>query len=91
MVILLIIFIINRGSDFRLSFTELGGLRALTSVPLMALTASAPPETQDFIVQSLHLTSPVVVSRTLDRPNIFFSMSRSFGLEVSGAIIMCAW
>ena len=46
-----IIFTINRGSDFRLSFAELGRLRALTSVPFMALTASAPPETQDFIVQ----------------------------------------
>ena len=76
----------NRGSNFRSSFAELGGLRALTDVPFLALTASAPPEIEDLIVQSLHLRSPVIVSRTLDRPNIFFSMSKSFGLEVSGFI-----
>ena len=75
----------NRGSNFRSSFAELGGLRALTDVPFIALTALAPPEI-DLIVQSLHLRSPVIVSRTLDQPNIFFSMSKSFGLEVSGFI-----
>ena len=45
---------IYRGSNFRSSFAELGGLRALTNVQFLALTASAPPEI-DFIVQSQDL------------------------------------
>ena len=32
-----------RGTDFRWSFSKLGGLRALTNAPFMALTATAPP------------------------------------------------
>ena len=39
----------------------------------MALTATASPETQEFIVKSLHLVRPVVVSQRLDRPNIYLS------------------
>ena len=39
----------------------------------MALTATASPETQDAIVNSLHLVHPVIVSQPLDRPNIYLS------------------
>ena len=72
-----------RGSDFRTSFKKIGGLRALTGVPFMALSASAPPPVVKSIVEALHLKSPVHVFHSLDRPNIFLSYAVSKGLAVS--------
>ena len=64
MIIMLYIYIyiyiyIYRGSDFRTSFKNIGGLRALVDVPFMALSASAPPSVAETIRDSLHLKSPV--------------------------------
>ena len=50
------------GSDFRTSFSLLGGLRALTDAPFIGMTASAPTEVERIIVDSLHLHDPVLVS-----------------------------
>ena len=72
-----------RGSDFRTAFKKLGGLRALTSVPFITLSASAPALIAKDIEASLHLKTPVYISLNLDRPNIFFSYSKSKGLVVS--------
>ena len=72
-----------RGSDFRTSFNSIGGLRALTDVPFMALSASAPPLVAKTIVDSLHLKSPIQICHSLDRPNIFISYAMSKGLTVS--------
>ena len=71
-----------RGSDLRQAFSRIGGLRALTSVPFMALTASAPPTIQAEICSSLHFYHPVVVTRPLDRANIYLSVSKSSGVKV---------
>lgn len=75
--------LVYRGSDFRVSFKSIGGLRALTDVPFMALSASAPPLVAKSIEESLHLKSPVHISHSLDRPNIFFSYAKSKGVAVS--------
>lgn len=72
-----------RGADFRTSFKHLGGLRALAPVPFMALSASAPPLIAKDIEESLHMKSPVHISHSLNRPNIFFTYSKSVGLAVS--------
>ena len=74
---------VNRGCDFRTSFSKIGNLRALTKVPFMALTATASQDTQTIIMQSLKLVQPVVVSLCLDRPNIFLSVSTVQSLCVS--------
>ena len=66
-----------------MAFKKLGGLRALTSVPFMALTATASPKTQSDIMESLGLRKPVVVSGPLNRPNIFLSAGPMSGLCVS--------
>ena len=55
----------------------------MTDVPFIALTASAPLHVKEIIIESLHLKSPAIVCHTLDRPNIFLSMSKSTTLEVS--------
>lgn len=75
---------VNRGKDFRKSFSDIGGLRALTGrVPFIALTASATVDTQHKIVSSLNMNSPVVISRNLDRVNIFLSVARASSICVS--------
>ena len=61
----------------------MGGLRALTDVPFIALSASTPPTVQSEIIRSLQLLSPVVVSCDLNRPNIFFSASPIKSLSIS--------
>ena len=72
-----------RGSDFRTAFTKIGGIRPLTIAPFMALSASASNGMMETIKQSLQLNDPVVVSRSLDRPNIFISARKSLGMDVS--------
>ena len=75
--------IIFRRTDFRPSFDKLGSLRAIIKSPFMALTATASQSTYDSIIESLHLDHPVTVSRSLNRPNIFFSVSQLKSLKVS--------
>ena len=70
------------------AFTKLGGLRAVTSAPSMVLTATASPETQQFICQSLQLVNPHVVSCLLNQPTIYFSASISKGFRVSTCMNM---
>lgn len=79
---LVLVCTLNRGDNFRPSFSLLGGLRALVKAPFMALTASAPPSVQSEISSSLFLVHPVVVSRNLDRRNIFLSASPIKSLNV---------
>ena len=71
-----------RGKDFRRSFSQLGGLRALNRAPFMALTASAPPDVEEIIHSSLHLSDAVVISQPLNRSNIFLSSSKHLGVKV---------
>ena len=74
---------IFRGAEFRKAFKCIGELRALVDVPFMALTASAPPIVESDIIRTLHLTSHVTVSCSLDRPNIYLSASPVCMLNVS--------
>ncbi len=50
-----------RGEKFRTAFQNLGGLRALTSAPFVALTASAPPHIEAELISSLELNHPAEV------------------------------
>ena len=77
-----------RGRDFRTAFTRIGGLRALTDAPFMALTALAPPNIESAIVETLQLKNAAVVSRQLDRSNI--AACRCKSLNVSSVLLaMC--
>ena len=72
-----------RGKDFRTAFSKLGGLRALTNAPFMALTATANEEMQASIEESLNMAEPVVISRSVDRPNVYYSASTIKSIDVS--------
>ena len=46
------LYVFDRGQDFRKSFKMIGGLRALLYAPFMALSASAPPDVEAEIGQT---------------------------------------
>ena len=79
------------GKDFRKDFKRVGEIRALVDVPFMALTASAPPQVQADITNTLHLCSPVSVSCCLDRPNVYISASPITSLNVSDINVINQW
>ncbi len=63
------------GHDFRREYTALGQLRELfPKVPLLALTATADPQTQKDIVQVLGLQSAELFTTSFDRPNIRYTV-----------------
>ena len=72
-----------RGQDFRKAFSHIGDIRALTHAPVMSLTASAPPSIESDVLKSLHMTNPVMIKHGLDRPNIFYSVAKKAGINVS--------
>ena len=72
-----------RGTKFRRAFSPIGELRGLTKAPFMSLTASAPPAVESELVRSVHLDNLVFVRKSLDRPNIFYSVGKKSVLTVS--------
>ncbi|MBT8048209.1 MAG: DNA helicase RecQ [Xanthomonadales bacterium] len=59
------------GHDFRPEYAELGGLRAhFPDTPLIALTATADPQTREDIVNVLGLQDAQRFITSFDRPNI---------------------
>ena len=73
-----------RGPTFRTAFQKLGWLRAITKVPIMALTASAPPAFERENVNSLALDNTVVVREQLNRPNIYNSVGKKLSVYYVG-------
>lgn len=55
----------------------------MTTAHFMALTALALPEIEATVIDSLHLREPIVVTRQLDRRNIYLSTCKSVGLKVN--------
>ena len=76
-----------RGSNFRTAFKKLGGLRAITKAPFMALSASALPAFERDIVTSLVLANPVTVKQRLNRPNICISVGKKLAVTVSLSLL----
>ncbi len=63
------------GHDFRPEYAALGALREhLPGVPLIALTATADPQTRDDIVRVLRLSEAAWHITSFDRPNIRYTV-----------------
>ena len=64
------------GHDFRLSYARIAPLRDELddSVPLLALTATAPPRVETEIKDSLRMREPLVVRRSLRRESLSYSV-----------------
>lgn len=62
------------GHDFRPEYVQLGELRRqFSETPMVALTATADPQTRRDIVQRLQLQQPKIHVTGFDRPNIRYS------------------
>lgn len=63
------------GHDFRPDYLKLGELRArLQGVPCLALTATAPKNVQEDIIQSLRLSSPLSFLTPVFRSNLHYDV-----------------
>lgn len=66
------------GHDFRPDFLSimpaLAQVDGIETVPRLALTATAPAEVLNDVVDQLGLRSPHIETRSIDRPNIHFSV-----------------
>jgi ATP-dependent DNA helicase RecQ len=63
------------GHDFRPEYMKLGRLRKLfPEIPLIALTATADPQTRDDILHRLGLTQATCHAAGFDRPNIRYTV-----------------
>lgn len=63
------------GHDFRPEYTRLGQLRPLfPGVPLVAMTATADPETRKDIIRQLGIEQAKVFLAGFDRPNITYNV-----------------
>ncbi|XP_009865444.1 PREDICTED: Werner syndrome ATP-dependent helicase, partial [Apaloderma vittatum] len=68
------------GCDFRNAFRRLDVLKkALPSVPIVALTATASPSIRQDIVQCLNLENPQITCTSFDRPNLYLEVARQSG------------
>ena len=78
---------------FRPDFGKLSSLRSLfPNVPLVALTAAAPPSHSNQIKSSLHLEKPKIICRSPNRPDIFYSKKQRlpsmYGSESFDSILL---
>ncbi|KAI6679753.1 hypothetical protein NL676_033634 [Syzygium grande] len=63
------------GHDFRPSYRKLSSLRNhLPGIPILALTATAVPKVQNDVMQSLGMQSPLVLTSSFNRPNIYYEV-----------------
>ena len=68
-------FNINRSKSFRQSYLDVVNIRSyFPGVPLLAMTATASPQTMEQLQSLLSMQNPVRIIASPDRPNIFLDV-----------------
>ena len=67
------------GHDFRPEYLRLGELRETLNVPVIAVTATATPQVQSEIIESLRMREPERLSYGVIRPNLSLSVEHHTG------------
>jgi ATP-dependent DNA helicase RecQ len=76
------------GHDFRPDYMMLGSIaERLGRPPVLALTATAPPEVQDDIARQMGMVDPFRVVGELIRPNLFLEVIPTVNDEVKDAML----
>ena len=75
------------GNSFRESYTQLGALKDY-GVQIVALTGSATDRTRNIIKNVLQISDARVISSSLNRPNIIYSVEEK-GAKVTENIVKC--
>ena len=72
--VLIVDITLYRGTEFRKDYGYLGDLRSLVPVgiPFIALTATATPSTEKYIIAKLHMIDPVVIRSLPNRTNVSY-------------------
>lgn len=69
--------IVDQWKDFRKDYGKLGDIRdSFPSIPIIALTATAPQYVEDIFTRTLKLTNFLYMKTALDRPNLEFLVQR---------------
>ena len=78
----IVLFDCHRGDEFRIAFAHLRELRSVlpSTVPIVALTATATKDTFKAVVKRLSLNDPKIVALPPERPNIPHSGKFSRGV-----------
>ena len=64
------------GYDFRPDYLEIGALRRLVDVPVIALTATATPQVAEDIMDKLDFRERLLLRSGFERPNLSYIMRR---------------
>jgi len=77
------------GHDFRPDYRRLGAaIQALDRPQVLALTATAPPEVQDDIVDQLEMREPERFISGIVRPNLHYEVVRARGREAKDRALL---
>jgi ATP-dependent DNA helicase RecQ len=70
------------GHDFRPEYSRLSEVRKELKNPLtLALTATAPPQVREDIVEALQMTNPAILVDGIARPNLYLGAYDRYGLD----------
>ena len=72
-----------RGEEFRKAYADLGTIREYfgTTVPWLLCSATLPQHVKDEVLSSINIKNPVEVVSDLDRPNCYYNLLLSGGVD----------
>ena len=70
------------GHDFRPTYQELKKLRSISEdIPFLAVSATATPQVQQDIIESLQLKNPALTLAPLDKENLYIELKKKTNIK----------